>query len=116
VHILFKSIAGGIIGLFIVGLVAGLSFVICRGSRPAQVFGLGGSSVFGSGSYTLKVKLISVEVLGQVFLFHIRENICYIIIHYTVYTFSTEAKKHFGIETDEVPYLDGAELGSEDGL
>jgi hypothetical protein len=30
--------------------------------------------------------------------------------------FSSEAKKHFGIETDEVPYLDGAELGLEDGL
>ena len=30
--------------------------------------------------------------------------------------FSIEAKKHFGIETNEVPYLDGAELGLEDGL
>ena len=30
--------------------------------------------------------------------------------------FSPEAKKHFGIEANEVPYLDGAELGLDDDL
>ena len=30
--------------------------------------------------------------------------------------FSPEAKQHFGIETDEVPYLDGAEFGLDDDL
>ena len=28
--------------------------------------------------------------------------------------FSPEAKKHFGIESHDVPYMDGAELGLDD--